>query len=59
VRFKTDENLPIEAATLLRQHGHDALTVSDQSLAGDLRLRHCTLATKISPRLSPKFPAIP
>jgi predicted nuclease of predicted toxin-antitoxin system len=34
VRFKTDENLPIEVATLLRQHGHNALTVSEQSLGG-------------------------
>lgn len=32
--FKTDENLPIEVAELLRQHGHDALTVGDQQLAG-------------------------
>jgi predicted nuclease of predicted toxin-antitoxin system len=32
--FKTDENLPVEAADLLRQGGHDALTVGDQQLAG-------------------------
>ncbi|MEX0712553.1 MAG: DUF5615 family PIN-like protein [Pirellulales bacterium] len=34
MRFKIDENLPIEVAELLRQHGHDALTVPDQNLAG-------------------------
>lgn len=33
--FKTDENLPIEVAALLRQAGHDALTVLDQSLGGE------------------------
>jgi hypothetical protein len=25
MRFKTDENLPLEVAELLRQHQHDAL----------------------------------
>jgi predicted nuclease of predicted toxin-antitoxin system len=34
MRFKIDENLPQEAATLLCQAGHDALSVIDQSLAG-------------------------
>jgi predicted nuclease of predicted toxin-antitoxin system len=34
MRFKTDENLPLEVAELLRQHQHDALTVADQQLAG-------------------------
>jgi predicted nuclease of predicted toxin-antitoxin system len=32
--FKADENLPVEVAGLLRQHGHDAVTVGDQQLAG-------------------------
>ena len=32
--FKIDENLPVEVADLLRQHGHDAVTVGDQQLAG-------------------------
>ncbi|MCU0727296.1 MAG: DUF5615 family PIN-like protein [Planctomycetes bacterium] len=27
MRFKIDENLPVEAATLLRSNGHDAVTV--------------------------------
>lgn len=34
MRFKIDESLPVEAADLLRQNGHDALTVHDQQLAG-------------------------
>jgi predicted nuclease of predicted toxin-antitoxin system len=32
--FKTDENLHPDLATLLRQHGHDAMTVWDQNLRG-------------------------
>lgn len=34
MKFKVDENLPIEIAELLRQAGHDALTVLDQSMGG-------------------------
>jgi predicted nuclease of predicted toxin-antitoxin system len=34
MRFKTDENLPIEVTELLRQHQHDALSVPEQQLAG-------------------------
>ena len=34
MRFKTDENIPLEAVALLRAAGHDALSVFDQSLAG-------------------------
>ena len=34
MRFKTDENLPIELTELLRQHQHDALSVQDQQMAG-------------------------
>ncbi len=33
-RFKVDENLPPEAAALLRSAGHDAWTVVDQGLGG-------------------------
>jgi Domain of unknown function (DUF5615) len=36
MRFKTDENLPVEVAELLRQHQHDALSVHDQQLAGQV-----------------------
>jgi len=34
MRFKTDENLPVEVADLLRAAGHDAHTVFDESLSG-------------------------
>lgn len=34
MKFKFDENLPAEAAELLRQAGHDAVTVLDQSMRG-------------------------
>lgn len=34
MRFKTDENLPIEVAELISSLGHDALTVEDQDLGG-------------------------
>ncbi len=32
MQFKIDENLHADAADLLRQHGHDALTVFEQGL---------------------------
>lgn len=35
-RFKIDENLPIEVAELLKAAGHDAMTIFDQSMVGDL-----------------------
>ena len=34
MRFKLDENLPVELADLLRRAGHDAATVLDQGLGG-------------------------
>ena len=34
MRFKLDENLPVEAAALLREAGHDALTVLEQEMGG-------------------------
>jgi predicted nuclease of predicted toxin-antitoxin system len=34
MKFKTDENMPAEAAELLRSAGHDAMSVLDQSLSG-------------------------
>ena len=33
--FKIDENLPVETADILRQAGHDALTVIDQGMSGE------------------------
>jgi len=34
VKLKTDENLPVEAADILRAHGHNVSTVSDQGPGG-------------------------
>ena len=34
MRFKIDENLPPLAARMLRDNGHDAITVQDQKLGG-------------------------
>ncbi|MCP4126201.1 MAG: hypothetical protein GY753_03955 [Gammaproteobacteria bacterium] len=34
MRFKVDENLPIEVAEVLRQAGYDAFTVKGQDLVG-------------------------
>ena len=34
MKFKTDENLPVEAALTLREFGLDAQTVGEESLAG-------------------------
>jgi predicted nuclease of predicted toxin-antitoxin system len=34
VRFKVDQNLPVEVAGALRVAGHDAATVYEESLAG-------------------------
>ncbi len=34
MKFKIDENLPIDAAVVLNHAGHDAVTVLDQQLGG-------------------------
>jgi len=34
VRFKVDENLPVEVAEILRTAGHDAATVNDEAVGG-------------------------
>lgn len=34
MRFKLDENLPVELAALFGEAGHDAVTVGDQDLGG-------------------------
>jgi predicted nuclease of predicted toxin-antitoxin system len=34
MKFKVDENLPVEVAELLRQQGDDAVTVMEQALGG-------------------------
>jgi predicted nuclease of predicted toxin-antitoxin system len=36
MKFKTDENLPVEVVTVLCDHGHDAISVIDQNLAGSV-----------------------
>jgi predicted nuclease of predicted toxin-antitoxin system len=36
MKFKTDENLPNEAAVLLCAAGHDAVTVGEQRLSGSV-----------------------
>jgi predicted nuclease of predicted toxin-antitoxin system len=33
-KFKVDENLPVEVTVMLRQGGHDALSVFDEDLGG-------------------------
>lgn len=35
MKFKIDENLPIEAAQSLSEAGYDALTVHDQNMVGE------------------------
>ena len=35
MRFKLDENVPVEAGELLRQSGHDVLTVVEEELGGE------------------------
>lgn len=34
MRFKLDENLPVELADVFREAGHNAVTVLDQDLGG-------------------------
>lgn len=35
MKFKIDENLPVEIAEMLRLAGHDAMTVFDEQLVGE------------------------
>lgn len=35
MRFKIDESLPVEAATILNETGHDALSIHDQRMVGE------------------------
>ena len=34
MKFKLDENIPVEASILFRESGHDAVTVLDQNMGG-------------------------
>lgn len=36
MRFKVDENLPIDVAEILRAKGHDAMTIFDQQMVGEV-----------------------
>jgi predicted nuclease of predicted toxin-antitoxin system len=51
MKFKIDENLPVEAAVLLREAGHDALTVHEEGLRGalDPKLREACAAEARAP----------
>jgi predicted nuclease of predicted toxin-antitoxin system len=48
MRFKVDENLPIEVAEALRQAGHDAATVLEQQFGGSADARLATLCQRES-----------
>jgi predicted nuclease of predicted toxin-antitoxin system len=39
MKFKTNKNMPVEAADDLRRAGHDAVTVAGQQLAGQADIR--------------------
>jgi predicted nuclease of predicted toxin-antitoxin system len=43
MKFKIDENLPIEVAEMLREAGYDAITVHDQNLVGETDLNIVTI----------------
>src|ERR1017187_4656021 len=59
MRFKLDENLPVELVTDLRDLGHDADTVADEGLRGAadpqlwtlplLPIGSCLHSTRVSP----------
>ena len=34
MKFKTDENLPLEVTNMIKRLGHDCLSVRDQNLGG-------------------------
>jgi predicted nuclease of predicted toxin-antitoxin system len=58
MRFKADENLPIEVAEMLQQAGHDAATVLEQHLGGsdDAQLAAlCQLESRILVTLDMDF----
>lgn len=35
MKFKLDENIPVEASALLQEAGHDSMTVVDQNMGGE------------------------
>jgi predicted nuclease of predicted toxin-antitoxin system len=48
MRFKIDENLPIDAAEVLRRAGHDAATVLEQGYGGSTDARLAALCQRES-----------
>jgi predicted nuclease of predicted toxin-antitoxin system len=48
MRFKVDENLPIEVAEMLRQAGHDVATVLEQGYGGSVDAQVATLCQRES-----------
>lgn len=36
MRFKIDENLPVAVAAVLNEAGHDAMTINEQNMSGEL-----------------------
>ncbi len=58
MKFKIDENLPLEFCELLRSEGFDAKTVLDQGLGGasdDLLFRQCFQESRILMTLDMDF----
>ena len=47
MKFKIDENLPVEVTNLLTEHGHDAMTVFQENLDGALIAGNVDLVLKI------------
>lgn len=45
MRFKGDENIPLQAIQLLADHGHDVTTVADERLKGGSDTRVLAAAT--------------
>lgn len=43
MRFKIDENMPVESATILNEAGHDALTIHDQRMVGEADAKVATV----------------
>ena len=46
MKFKIDENLPVEVVELLRKAGYDALTVTEQHLAGSSDVDIATISQR-------------
>lgn len=49
MKFKLDENLPVDLVSDLRQAGHDADSVPDEGLTGAPRSHGCGCSTPGTP----------